>query len=252
MQNFTKVDPGALISAGFNKALILQQPRAQANIARLRRVHPDKTPQELISYINKWYLGTVTASGTGAGTAAVVPNGVAQASAAGLDLVTYLEASVFYILCLAEIHDLDLEDLERRKMLVTAVLLGNSASSKLLDKVIGRTAPYWGKKLVEALPMEAVKQANKILGPRFVTKWGAKTGILVLGKQVPLMIGAAIGGGGNLLFGSFVIKAGYTILGPAPETWAEPPHDDASQSSTPADIIIEPEFSETQGNDLLT
>ena len=221
MQSLTKMDPRALVSAAFEKSLILQQPRAKENVARLRRVHPDKTPPELISYINKWYLGAVTASGTGAGTAAVVPNGVAQTSAAVLDLVTYLEASVFYILSLAEIHDLDLEDLERRKMLVTAVLLGNSASSKLLDKVIGRAAPYWGKKLVEALPMEAVKQANKILGPRFITKWGTKTGVLVLGKQVPLMIGAAIGGGGNFLFGSFVIKAGEKILGPAPDTWPQ-------------------------------
>ncbi|MSS45327.1 hypothetical protein FYJ43_04545 [Cutibacterium sp. WCA-380-WT-3A] len=179
------------------------------------------TPAELVAYINTWYLGTVTASGTGAGAAAVVPNGVAQASVTVADLITYLEASVYYILRLAEIHDLDLEDLERRRLLVTSVLLGSSASSKVLDKVIGRTAPYWGKKLVDAIPMEAVRQANKILRPRFVTKWGTKTGVLVLGKQVPLMIGAAIRGGGNLLFGSFVIKAGEKILGPAPATWPQ-------------------------------
>lgn len=226
MQSLTKLDPKALIAAGFDKALVAQQPKAEANVARLRRVHPDMTPAELVAYINKWYLGAVTASGTGAGAAAVVPNGVAQASVAVADLITYLEASVCYILCLAEIHDLDLEDLERRRLLVTSVLLGNSASSKILDKVIGRTAPYWGKKLVDAIPMEAVRQANKILGPWFVTKWGAKTGVLVLGKQAPLMIGAAIGGVGNLLFGSFVIKAGEIILGPAPVTW---PHLDETE-----------------------
>lgn len=44
--------------------------------------------------------------------------------------------------------------------------------------------------------MTAVKQANKILGPRFNTKYGTKTGILVLGKQVPLPIGSGIGGVG--------------------------------------------------------
>ncbi|WP_197550772.1 hypothetical protein [Trueperella pecoris] len=134
-QSLTKVDPRALICTSFEKALIIQQPRAKENIARLRRVHPDKTPQDLISYINKWYLGAVTASGAGAGTTAVIPNGVVQTSAAMIDLVTYLEASVFYILSLAEIHDLDLEDLERRKMLVTAVLIGNSASYNNLKDV---------------------------------------------------------------------------------------------------------------------
>lgn len=222
MQNLTKIDPKALIAAGFDKALTVQQPNARANVARLRRVHPEMAPADLAAYITKWYLGTVAASGTGAGAAAVMPNGVAQTSAAAADLITYLEASVYYVLCLAEIHSLDLEDLERRRLLVTSVLLGESASSKVLDKVIGRAAPHWGKKMVEAIPMEAVRKANKILGPRFVTKWGTKTGVLVLGKQVPLMIGAAIGGGGNLLFGFFVIKAGKTILGPAPEAWPEP------------------------------
>lgn len=110
MQSLTKFDPETLIAAGFDKALVAQQPKAQANVARLRRVHPDMTPTELVAYINKWYLGVVTASGTGAGAAAVAPNGIAQASAAVADLITYLEASVYYILCLAEIHDLDLED----------------------------------------------------------------------------------------------------------------------------------------------
>lgn len=221
MQSLTKLDPRALVAAGLEKALVMQQPKAQANVARLRRVHPDMTPEQLIAYINKWYLGGVAASGTGAGATAVVPNGVVQASGAIADLVTYLEASVFYVLCLTEIYGLNVEDLERRRLLVTSVLLGNSASSKLLDKVIGRTAPYWGKRIVEAIPMETVRQANKILGPRFITKWGTKTGVLVLGKQVPLLIGAAIGGGGNLLFGSFVVKAGHTILGPAPDQWPE-------------------------------
>ncbi|WP_455158899.1 hypothetical protein [Schaalia cardiffensis] len=221
MQNLTKLDPKALIAAGFDKALVAQQPKAQANVARLRRVHPNMTPEELIAYINKWYLGTVIVSGTGAGAAAVVPNGLAQVSGTVADLGTYLEASVFYILCLTEIHGIDLEDLERRRLLVISILLGNSASSKVLDKVIGRTAPYWGKKLVQSIPMEAVRRANKVLGPRFITKWGTKTGVLVLGKQVPLMIGAAIGGGGNLLFGSFVVKAGKTILGPSPVGWPD-------------------------------
>ncbi|GAA1352227.1 hypothetical protein [Falsarthrobacter nasiphocae] len=177
------------ITKGDDKALHLQLPKAQAHVARLRRLHPDMTPQELISHLDKSYLGVVTLSGTGAGAAAAVA-----------DLVTYLEASVFYVLCLTEVHHLDLEDLERRRLLVTSILLGNSASTKVLNKVIGHAAPHWGKKVVKTIPMAAVKRANKILGPRFVTKWGTKTGVLVLGRQVPLMIGAAIGGGGNLLF----------------------------------------------------
>lgn len=219
MADVKKFDPKDLLKAGLNKALDSQQPVAVANVARLRRVHPDKSPAELIAYMNKWYIGSVSATGVGAGAAAVVPNGFVQVPAALADLLTYLEASVLYTLSVAEIHRVDLEDIERRRLLVTGVLAGSSASTQVLEKVIGRAAPYWGKKVVQAIPMTAIDAANKMLGPRFITKWGSKQGILVLGKQVPLMIGAAIGGGGNGLFGWFVVKSARKILGPAPESW---------------------------------
>lgn len=232
MQNLTKMGHRELIAAGLDKALYMQQPQAQAHVARLRRVHPDMTPEELITYIDKRYLCTVTALGASAGAAAVFPNGVAQVSATTFDLVTSLEASVYYILCITEIHGLDLEDRERLRLVVTSVMLGEAASSKILDQVTGRTAPYWGKKLVEAIPMEAVRQANKILGPRFITKWGTKTGVLVLGKQVPLLIGAVIGSGGNALSGLFLVKAAKRSLGPPPASWPKSDRVDVSESQT--------------------
>jgi hypothetical protein len=58
--------------------------------------------------------------------------------------------------------------------------------------------------------------------PRFVTKYGTKQGVLVLGKQIPFFIGVGIGAGGNHLFGWFVIKAAGKILGPPPELWDAP------------------------------
>lgn len=212
-------DPKALVKSNLNAALDAQHPLAVENVARLRRVHPDKSPIELIRYLNKVYIGTVTATGTGAGVAAVVPNGWVQVPAAFADLLAFLEASVLYTLSVAEIHGLDVEDVERRRLLVTSVLLGNTAATSVLEPVIGRAAPYWGKKVVESIPMSAIRSANKVLGPRFITKYGAKQGVLVLGKQAPLLIGAAIGGSGNALFGSFVVKAARTILGPPPGHW---------------------------------
>lgn len=210
----------ALISAVFDRSITLQQPAAKAHVERLRRVNPDKTPQEIIKMLDRTYLGVVTTSGAAAGATAAAPNGVVQIPAALADVAAYLEASVLYALSLAEVHEVHVEDLERRRLLVTAIMLGNSASSKIVDKVIGRTVPHWGKKIVETIPNEALKQINKVMGPRFVTKWGTKQGVLVLGKQVPLMLGAAVGGTGNGAFGWFVIKSGREILGPAPGEWS--------------------------------
>lgn len=37
-----------LVASGFTKALTVQQPLAAETVDRLRRVHPDKSPEELI------------------------------------------------------------------------------------------------------------------------------------------------------------------------------------------------------------
>ena len=219
MTEVQKFNPGKLISTGLTKALNSQQSLAVDTVARLRRVHPDKSPAQLVKYLNRIYTSTVTATGAGAGAAAAVPNGVAQIPAAIADALTYLEASVFYVLAVMEIHKLHAEDAERRRLLVTAVLLGNTAATQILEKVIGKTAPYWGKEIVKRIPREAIKQVNRVLGPQFVTIAGSRVGVLVLGKQVPLMIGAVLGGAGNALFATFVIKSARAFLGAAPESW---------------------------------
>jgi len=216
-----KFDPKALVNAGMNRALESQRPLASENVARLRRVHPDKSPAELISYINKVYLAAVTGTGAAAGASAVVPNLVLQIPVTIAELLTFLEASVLYTLSVAEVHKLDVADVERRRFLVTSVLLGNSAATSALEPIIGRSVPYWGKKIVESIPMAAIDKANKVLGPRFITKYGTRQGVLVLGKQIPLAIGIGVGAAGNHVFGRFVVKAAKEILGPPPESWDE-------------------------------
>ena len=221
MPDIKKFDLPALVKSGLDKALDAQQPAAVENIARLRRVHPDKTPAELISYLNKIYLSAVTVTGAGAGAAAIVPNGFVQVPAAVVDLLSFLEASVLYTLSVAEIHGVDLEDVERRRFLVMAALLGDSAATAVVEPILGRSVPYWGKKIVESIPMSAIKKANNVLGPSFVTKYGTKQGVLVLGKQIPFFIGVGIGAGGNHVFGRLTVAAVKKILGPAPKSWDE-------------------------------
>lgn len=129
-------------------------------------------------------------------------------------------ATVLYTLCLAEVYDLHPEDIERRELLVLTVLLGESAVGAL-GKTVERTGGYWAKRIVTSIPMSAIDRANKILGPRFITKYGTKQGVLVLSKQVPLGIGAVLGAGGNHVFARLAIKSAKKIFGPAPEEWAD-------------------------------
>lgn len=84
---------------------------------------------------------------------------------AAFDVVAFTEASVLYALTLAEIHDIHPEDIERRRLLVQTILIGDSAITAL-NKGAEKTVPYWGKQIVNAIPMSAVHKANKVLGPR--------------------------------------------------------------------------------------
>ncbi|MFE1328729.1 hypothetical protein [Streptomyces sp. NPDC058741] len=207
-----------------DKALVAQQPLAKKHVERLRRVHPDDTPQQLIRRLDRYYLAGVTTSGGASGAAGIVPGaGIPTALA---DVVVFTEASVLYTLSLAEVHGLHPEDVERRRLLVLTVLLGDKAV-RLLDKAVGRTGPYWARRIVSAIPMSAINRANKLLGPRFITKYGTKQGVLVLSKQVPLGVGAALGAGGNHLFGRLTIRSARAIFGQPPSNWVGDDREDA-------------------------
>jgi hypothetical protein len=218
MTEVKKFDPKSLFIATFNKALTLQQPLAASEVSRLRRVHPDKSPQELIHFITKVYLAAVTTTGTAAGAAAVVPN-PGQIAASAAELVTSTTASVHYVLCIAEIHNLHFEDIEQRRLLVTAAFIGTKTASKVVEKVIPKVAPHWGAKIVNGIPMEAIRKINKIMGPQFVAKYAGKTSVITLSKQVPYMIGALLGGTLNAIAARGIIGSAKTFLGAPPSSW---------------------------------
>lgn len=221
MPALSKEKFASLVSSTFDKSLIIQRPAAVKHVARLRRVHPEWSPIEMIRSVNRWYLGAVTGSGAAAGLSSVFPNGAVQIPAALGDLGVFLESSVLYTLTLAEIHNLHPEDIERRRLLVYLVLAGDSAGSKGLQAILGRSVPHWGKVIVNAVPMEAINAANKFLGPRFITRYGTTQGVLVLGKQVPMGLGALVGAGGNHLFGRVTVRAAQKVLGTPPLSWPE-------------------------------
>ena len=208
-------DLKSIISSTFDKALEVQYPLAIKNVERLRRVHPNKSPKELLAYLDKHYLRAVAITGFATGTAAAVPNGVVQMPVA----LANLEASVFYALCAMEIYGVSIEDHERRRLIGTIVLVGDSAATKAFRSLNKRTVPYWSKKLIDSIPMSTIKRFNEVLGPRFITKYGTKQGVFVLSKQVPVFLGAGIGVIGNILFGYFTIALVKKVFGDTPDTW---------------------------------
>jgi hypothetical protein len=210
-------DAKSLVQQALYKVLAAQQASARENVERLRRVHPSDTPQELIRRLDHSYLARITMSGGVSGVVASVPGAKIPTP---LDHVTgFTEASVFYLLSLAEVHGLHPEDSEGRKRLVSTVLLGRGAVYGL-DKVVEHAGPYWARNIVRATPMSAINRANQVIRPHFVTKYGTKRGVLVLSKVVPLGVGAAFGACGHLALGWATIKFAPVILGQPPSSWS--------------------------------
>lgn len=203
-------------------ALNMQVPAAVAYVDGLRAKDPQATPTELLKKLNRRFLAATSASGASVGAAAAAPGvgtGVSLALSAGESVVS-LEATVFYVFAVAALYDVSIRDIERRRTLLFAILLGNSAD-RVVHDVAGRTGKHWAKAAIEAIPVEGIRRINGVLGHNFVTKYGTRQGVLVLGRAIPFGLGAAIGGGMNYAIGQAVVKSTGRVFGPPPQSFEE-------------------------------
>ncbi|MEV6607650.1 hypothetical protein [Kutzneria sp. NPDC051319] len=207
-----------------DKAIGVQTPLVRKNIARARQRNPEATPAEVVRTLERMYVSALAGTGAAVGATAAAPavgTGIALALSAG-EMFSSFELSTLFVLSLAEVHGVQLDEIERRRTLVMGVLLGESGSTTI-GKAAERTGQHWARQLVSKVPMSTLKQINKVLGRNFVTKYGTKQGIIVLGRVVPFGIGAVIGGGANATVGALAVRAARRAFGPAPQAWPETP-----------------------------
>ena len=205
-----------------DKALTLQAPLVERHLARLRSNRPEALPAHITKRLNTEFRTATISAGAGVGAAAAAP-GVGTAAAlvlSGGEALGFLNATALYVLSRAEVHGIPLHDVERRRTLVMAIMLGE-AGAKSVQQVAERTGQHWAKQLVRRVPQAKINAVNKVLGRHFVTKYGTKQGIVVLGRVVPFGIGAAIGGAANAAFSHGIIKAADRAFGTAPESWEQ-------------------------------
>lgn len=99
-----------------------------------------------------------------------------------------------------------------------AVMLGDAGAAGVAT-VAERTGQHWARQVVTRIPTAKILSVNKVLGKNFVTKYGTKQGIVVLGRVIPFGIGAVIGGGANAFFSHGIIKASNRAFGTASDPW---------------------------------
>lgn len=205
-----------------DKAIGLQTPLVRKNIARARQRHPEATPAEVVRSLERMYVSALAGTGAAVGGAAAAPavgTGIALALSAG-EAFSSLELSTLFVLSVAEVHGVQLDEIERRRTLVMGVLLGQSGSTTI-GKVAERTGQHWGRQLVSKVSPATLRQINRVLGKHFITKYGTKQGIIVLGRVAPFGIGAVIGGGANATVAALAVRSARRAFGPVPQSWTE-------------------------------
>lgn len=224
-----------------DKALSVQQPLIDGHIARVRRNRTDASPADVTKRLDQQLLAAATSSGAAVGAAAAAPGvgtPVSLALSAG-ESVAFLQASALYALALAEVHGIRVDELERRRTLFLAIMLGQGGTTAV-NRVAERTGQHWAKHVVQAIPMSQINAINKVLGRNFVTKYGTKQGIVVLGRVVPFGIGAVIGGGANAALATTVTRSARRAFGPAPIEWPAPTTPSATQGSDDDELVLRP------------
>ncbi|SDR00773.1 hypothetical protein SAMN02800687_3271 [Curtobacterium sp. UNCCL20] len=206
-----------------DRVLSVQRPVVVAHVRSLRRRHPDASPAEIIQILERQYLTAVTTGGAAVGASAVIP-GVGMAAALGLsgaETVGFLETTALFAQSVTEVHGIALDDPERARTLVMAMILG-SPGTQLINQLAGQVAggqvrtAFWGEMVTSSLPKQVVNGIGGQVRDQFVRRFAARQGTTIVGRALPFGIGAAVGGLGNHALGRKVIQSSRTGFGLPP------------------------------------
>jgi hypothetical protein len=215
------------IERSIDRLLSVQRPLVLAHLRRLRAQHPDADPARVIVILERRYLAAVTSGGAAVGASAVIPGvGVGISLAlSGAETAGFLEASALFAQSVTEVHGIAVDDPERARTLVMAMMLGSAGSDlvkQLAEQAAGTGSTrsrFWGELVTKSLPKTAMGQIGARIRRAFVRRFTATQGANVVGRVIPFGVGAVIGGAGNHLLGRKVIASSRTAFGPPPATF---------------------------------
>lgn len=212
-----------LLDDALDQAVTIPASTIRAHVESLRRRNPEASPERIIALLTRRYSMFMQGSGGAVGTVAVLPGvgtGVSLALSTA-DIAAFFTASSAYALAVAEVHGIEVHDVERRRALVLAAVLGESGA-RAVAEVSGKPVGAWGTVLLTAMPTSTIRQVNHVLTGRYVKRMIVKQSSLALGRIIPFGIGAAVGVLGGRALSRTVIHQTTRAFGPAPATFASP------------------------------
>ncbi|AYF98690.1 hypothetical protein [Protaetiibacter intestinalis] len=215
---------GARVDAILDRIMSVHRPAVLAHLRGIRSKYPDASPQEVLRILERRYLTTVTASGAGVGVAAAVPavgTGAALAIS-GAETVLFLESTALFAQSVAELHGIPVEDPDRGRALVLAMVVGGPAQ-ELITQFAGQATgsgqskpQFWGALIAKNLPRTAVTQFMDRVRKVYLPRMMASAGGGMVARVLPFGVGAVVGGTANQLLGRRVVGTARTAFGPPP------------------------------------
>jgi hypothetical protein len=212
------------LEKGVERLLSVQRPVVLAHLRSVRHRYPTASPAQIIAILERRYLATVTTGGAAVGASAVIPGvGVGVSLAlSGVETAGFLEASALFAQSVTEVHGIAVDDPERARTLVMAMMLG-TAGSDLVKQLAAQAAgvgpsrgTFWGELVTKSLPQAAMGQIGDRIKRAFIRRFATTQGASILGRAIPFGIGAVIGGTGNHMLGRKVVRTARDAFGPAP------------------------------------
>lgn len=214
-----------IIDAALDRAVTIPSATIHAHVDAIRRKNPDATPEEVVGVLEREYLLVVQGTGGAVGAAAAAPavgTGVAMALTVG-DVATFFGASAAFSLAVASVHGIEVQDADRRRALLLATILGESAAKTVTDAgaITGLRGLNVARTLLTRMPTGTIRRVNARLTRQLLKRQLAKQSGLAIGRLAPFGIGAVIGVTGARALGRTVIRGARDAFGPAPATWGD-------------------------------
>ncbi len=212
----TGVTATDLLSRILDAAVRIPSKNVHKRVERYRRRNPDAAPSEILSMLEKEYRWRVSSVGGGVGVAAAVPamGSLTAFGLAGVQLAQFVSESAMHVMAVAHLYGVPIDDLERRRTLLLATMLGEDGAAAVQQE-LGMTTMFWARALFVKLPITGVRALNR----RLLSMAGTSSARLAghaLGRLVPFGIGAVIGFTASRKMALEVIEGSRLAFGPPP------------------------------------
>ncbi|MBV7363572.1 hypothetical protein KRX54_03895 [Actinomycetaceae bacterium TAE3-ERU4] len=202
------------IFRAIDTAISLPASLIKKRVVRLRKKHPEATSEELLEILSKNFVKIAGTAGGASGAAAIMPGVGTLASFAltSAQLATFLSHTAAYVLSVAEVEGIDHSSIETRRMLLLTALLGPNSVQEVMSG-LGQSGALWAKATLNSLNTSKSRTINRMLARYAAKKATKKTIKQLIGRAIPLGVGAYYGWRSAQKLARQVVAGTYAGLG---------------------------------------